>query len=120
MIKELRFLLLMLLPFLGFSQGIFINEIHYDNEGADTGEAIEVAAPAGTNLDGWQLLLYNGSNGSTYNALDLSGTVPDQVGGYGTQAVSCLPTAFRTAVPTVSPFWMLPGTWSSFYRMRGR
>jgi len=99
MIKELRFLLLMLLPFLGFSQGIFINEIHYDNEGADTGEAIEVAAPAGTNLDGWQLLLYNGSNGSTYNALDLSGTVPDQVGGYGTQAVSLPSNGLQNGSP---------------------
>ena len=42
---------------------VFINEIHYDNGGTDTGEAIEIAGPAGTDLTGWSLVLYNGSNG---------------------------------------------------------
>ena len=32
-------------PLLG--QTAFINEIHYDNTGKDTGEAIEIAGPAG-------------------------------------------------------------------------
>ena len=27
---------------------VFINEIHYDNTGADAGEFIEIAGPAGT------------------------------------------------------------------------
>ncbi len=27
---------------------VFINEIHYDNSGTDTGEAIEIAGPAGS------------------------------------------------------------------------
>ena len=31
-----------------------ISEIHYDNASTDTGEAIEVSAPAGTDLTGWQ------------------------------------------------------------------
>lgn len=87
MIKKLHFLLLTVMPFLGFAQNIFINEIHYDNAGTDAGEAIEVAAPAGTNLDGWQLVLYNGSNGSPYTTLDLTGAVTGQTGGYGTQAI---------------------------------
>ena len=39
----------------------FINEIHYDNVGTDSGEAIEVAGPAGTDLTGWSLVLYNGA-----------------------------------------------------------
>ena len=29
------------------SPSVFINEIHYDNTGTDTGEAIEIAGPAG-------------------------------------------------------------------------
>ncbi|MGH9270793.1 MAG: hypothetical protein ACRDZ2_05935, partial [Ilumatobacteraceae bacterium] len=37
---------------------VFINELHYDNASTDTGEAIEVAAPAGTNLTGWSIVLY--------------------------------------------------------------
>ena len=64
-------------------QNVFINEIHYDNEGADTGEAIEVAAPAGTDLSGWSLVLYNGSNSAPYSTTPLSGVMADQSGGYG-------------------------------------
>ncbi|BCJ44171.1 multifunctional nuclease/2',3'-cyclic-nucleotide 2'-phosphodiesterase/5'-nucleotidase/3'-nucleotidase [Actinoplanes ianthinogenes] len=55
----------------------FISEIHYDNVGADSGEAIEVQAPAGTDLSGWQIVLYNGTGGATYGtAATLSGAVP--------------------------------------------
>jgi uncharacterized protein len=70
---------------------VFINELHYDNAGADEGEAIEIAAPAGTDLTGWTLVLYNGgTNGvnaqaaTVYNTRTLSGTVQDQANGYGT------------------------------------
>ena len=45
---------------------VFINEIHYDNAGADVGEAIEVVGSAGEDLAGYQLVLYNGSNSQTY------------------------------------------------------
>ncbi|MGZ9100231.1 MAG: Calx-beta domain-containing protein, partial [Brevundimonas sp.] len=44
----------------------FINEFHYDNPGSDTGEFIEIAGAAGTDLTGYSLVLYNGSNGTTY------------------------------------------------------
>ncbi|WP_322132531.1 ExeM/NucH family extracellular endonuclease [Antiquaquibacter oligotrophicus] len=54
---------------------VFINEFHYDNDGADVGEAIEVAAAPGTDLTGWSIVLYNGSNGASYGTLPLSGTV---------------------------------------------
>jgi uncharacterized protein len=54
---------------------VFVNELHYDNSGTDAGEAIEVAAPQGTDLTGWSVVLYNGSNGTTYGTRALSGTV---------------------------------------------
>jgi len=54
----------------------FISEIHYDNAGVDRGEFIAVTAPGGTDLAGWQLVLYNGSNGAPYQTLGLSGGVP--------------------------------------------
>jgi 5'-nucleotidase len=54
----------------------FLSEIHYDNVGADSGEAIEVEAPAGSDLTGWQIVLYNGNNGAAYGTRTLSGTVP--------------------------------------------
>ena len=63
---------------------VFINEFHYDNASTDTGEAVELAGPAGTNLTGWSLQLYNGANGQWYGTRALSGTIADQQGGFGT------------------------------------
>ena len=62
---------------------VFINEFHYDNNGTDSGEGLEIAAIAGTNLENWQLLFYNGSNGEVYKSLDLNGVISDLDNGYG-------------------------------------
>ncbi|SDM20690.1 Por secretion system C-terminal sorting domain-containing protein [Catalinimonas alkaloidigena] len=67
---------------------VFINEIHYDNVGTDTGEAIEIAGPAGTDLTGWSLVLYNGSNNQPYTTSALSGTLADAGSGYGFAVVT--------------------------------
>jgi predicted extracellular nuclease len=68
---------------------VWINEIHYDNSSTDTNEGVEIAAPAGTSLAGWTIVLYNGT--STPNAattyppvISLSGTIPDNGSGFGT------------------------------------
>ncbi|MDH5515754.1 MAG: cadherin domain-containing protein, partial [Gammaproteobacteria bacterium] len=63
---------------------VFINEFHYDNEGTDTGEAIEIAGLAGTDLTGWSLVLYNGLDSAVYHTEALSGTFANQSDGYGT------------------------------------
>ena len=65
----------------------WINEFHYDNKGKDAGEFVEIAGPAGTDLTGWSLVGYNGSNGTVYRTADLSGALPDQQGGFGTATV---------------------------------
>jgi predicted extracellular nuclease len=63
---------------------VFINEIHYDNAGADVGEGVEVTGPAGIDLSGWSLVPYNGANGLQYNpVISLVGTIPDQQNGFG-------------------------------------
>jgi len=62
---------------------VFLNEVHYDNAGTDTGEFVEVAGPAGTDLAGWSIVLYNGSNGTSYATIALAGTIPDQDDGFG-------------------------------------
>src|SRR5688572_19626637 len=67
---------------------VFINEIHYDNTGTDAGEAIEVAGPAGTNLTGWSIVLYNGANGLSYDTDALSGVIANQQSGFGTVTLS--------------------------------
>lgn len=63
---------------------VFINELHYDNSGADAGEGVEIAGPAGTDLAGWSLAFYDGGSGTLYGSLALGGLIPDQQNGYGT------------------------------------
>ncbi len=67
---------------------VFINEFHYDNTSTDAGEAVEVAGPAGTDLTGWDIVLYNGSNNLQYDSDPLSGTIPNLQNGYGTVFIS--------------------------------
>ncbi len=55
---------------------VYLSEIHYDNTGTDVGEAIEINGPAGTDLTGWQVVLYNGNGGASYDTQTLSGTIP--------------------------------------------
>jgi hypothetical protein len=63
---------------------VFINEFHYDNDGTDTNEGVELIGTAGTNLQDWSLVFYNGSNGSPYATALLSGIIPDLSNGFGT------------------------------------
>jgi hypothetical protein len=71
-------------PAFAASTPVFINEIHYDNDGTDAGEAIEIAGQAGTNLAGWSIVLYNGSGGAVYDTDVISGSISNQQDGYGT------------------------------------
>ncbi len=65
---------------------LFISELHYDNDGTDVGEFFEIEGPAGTDLSGWTVLLYNGSNGTVYGTVALSGVISDESGGRGAVA----------------------------------
>ena len=65
------------------AQNVHISEIHYDNAGTDAGEALEVSAPAGTDLTGWQVVLYNATNGAPYDTRTLSGIAPATCGARG-------------------------------------
>ena len=65
-------------------RNVFINEIHYDDDGGDAAEGVEIAGAAGTSLAGWSFVLYNGSNNNSYATIALSGTIPNQDDGYGT------------------------------------
>ena len=66
----------------------WINELHYDNSGADSGEFIEVAGTAGTDLNGWSLVAYNGNGGAPYKTVNLLGIIVDQQNGFGTLSFS--------------------------------
>jgi len=81
---------------------VFINEVHFaatatggdGGDGGDNGDHsdnnegvehdfVEVAAPSGTSLSGWRLMLYS-SVGVPFSEVLLDGTVPDEGFGYGT------------------------------------
>jgi len=68
---------------------IFINEIHYDNKGADKNEFVELAGTAGLNLLDWSLQFYNGSNGLVYKTATIGDiTLDDYDNGFGFLALS--------------------------------
>lgn len=73
------------------TSNVWINEFHYDNTGTDVGEFIELAGPAGLDLTGWQLVLYNGNTplaATVYDTRGISGIIPNQSNGFGTIAFS--------------------------------
>ncbi|WP_340678245.1 ExeM/NucH family extracellular endonuclease, partial [Paraglaciecola sp.] len=78
---------------------VFINEIHYDNDGGDVGEAIEIAGTAGTDLSGMSLVLYNGNNNSTYGTIVLSGVLADQQAGFGTLSFAGPSSGIQNGAP---------------------
>lgn len=59
-----------------------INEVHYDNDGADVGEFIEIRVAEGTNTAGTTVELMNGSNGTVYDTLSLPATPASTSGGF--------------------------------------
>ncbi|MGB0186398.1 MAG: T9SS type A sorting domain-containing protein [Flavobacteriaceae bacterium] len=64
---------------------VFINELHYDDAGADAEEGVEIAGPAGTSLATYTITAYNGNGGASYKTESLSGVIPDLNNtGYGT------------------------------------
>lgn len=77
---------------------VWINEFHYDNAGADTGEFIEIAGLAGTDLTGWSIALYNGNDSDVYDTISLSGTIPDDGNGAGTLSFTA-PGSIQNGAP---------------------
>ncbi|MDC3242071.1 T9SS type A sorting domain-containing protein [Flavobacteriaceae bacterium] len=75
----------------GTVDGVYINEIHYDNTDTDVGEFFEVAGPAGTDLSSYTVSLYNGNDDELYGSNDtfnLTGTIDDEGSGVGAIVVS--------------------------------
>jgi DNA/RNA endonuclease G (NUC1) len=65
-----------------------VTEIHYDNSGADVNEAIEIEGPAGADLNGWSIVLYDGNGGPAYGTTALAGTIPATCDGRGVVVVN--------------------------------
>ncbi|HYJ39766.1 MAG TPA: DNA/RNA non-specific endonuclease [Steroidobacteraceae bacterium] len=78
-----------------------INEIHYDNVGTDAGEAIEIEGPAGADINGFSIVLFNGDalSGAAYNTQPLSGFLPTSCGTRGVFAVTYPPPGIQNGSP---------------------
>lgn len=75
----------------------FINEFHYDNNSSDVGEFIEVVVSPGYtgDLNTMQVILYNGTNGQSYDTIDLS-----DFDNFGTPGVSNGYSIYYVSLPT--------------------
>lgn len=94
-----HYLLAVCLAFFGgdaFSQ-VVINELDTDSPGTDTVEFIELKTPAGNaSLNGYVLVLINGSNDQVYYNMDLDGLTTDVNGllVIGASGVSPVPSVY--------------------------
>eukprot|EP00670_Eutreptiella_braarudii_P013470 CAMPEP_0174330022 /NCGR_PEP_ID=MMETSP0810-20121108/16344_1 /TAXON_ID=73025 ORGANISM="Eutreptiella gymnastica-like, Strain CCMP1594" /NCGR_SAMPLE_ID=MMETSP0810 /ASSEMBLY_ACC=CAM_ASM_000659 /LENGTH=257 /DNA_ID=CAMNT_0015444939 /DNA_START=28 /DNA_END=802 /DNA_ORIENTATION=+ len=71
----------------------FINEIHYTNP-ASNQQVFEIAGKAGTDLQDWTVVMYEG--GTVHDTVTLTGAIPDQQEGFGT-------LAFQGNIPSTHP-----------------
>ncbi len=60
--------------------GIVINELDADQPGSEDSEFVELFGPPNTSLDGLVLVLFNGSDDQSYDAVDLDGQSTDSNG----------------------------------------
>ena len=97
--KKITLLCMFLMTAVLSAQTVFVNEIHYDNSGTDSGEAIEIAGTAGTDVSGWSIVRYNGSNGNMYGMDNFVGTLPDQDNGFGTTSISYPTNGLQNGAP---------------------
>jgi hypothetical protein len=95
------------------------NEIHYDNVGVDSGEAIEIEGPAGTDVTGYRIVLYNGNGGTPYNTQTLSGVLPSTCDGRGVLFVTYPLDGIQNGAPDGMRCSMPRAGSSSSVRTRG-
>jgi len=62
---------------------MWVNELHYDNDGVDVGEGVEIAGAAGIDLSDFTIYAYNGGNGNVDITTNLSGVIGNEGCGYG-------------------------------------
>src|SRR5262252_2337329 len=65
-----------------------ITELHYDSSGTNNDqEAVEISGPAGMDVTGWKIVLYDGTGGASYNTQTLNGSIPTTCGTRGVLVV---------------------------------
>src|SRR5262245_45956893 len=74
-------------------------ELHYDNAGTDAGEAIEVSGPAGMDVTGRTVVLYNGNGGASYDTKTLTGAFPATCGTRGVMVINYAVNGIQNGSP---------------------
>src|SRR5262252_6110894 len=65
-----------------------ITELHYDSSGTNNDqEAVEISGPAGMDVTGWKIVLYDGTGGVSYDTQTLNGSIPTTCGTRGVLVV---------------------------------
>lgn len=64
----------------------FINEFHYQDSNT-TNEFVEIAGLAGTDLTGFQVIVYDGNRGILKRTRTMTGSLTDQIDGFGFMSV---------------------------------
>lgn len=70
LVKSLKLLALLIVftfPFSLLASDVFISEIYFLSGNTGDDEAVEIAGPTGTSLEGWRLVLYDGTTGLVYD-----------------------------------------------------
>ena len=67
-----------------FTPNAWVNEIHYDNVGADVDEGVEIVIENADTLDlsKFEIILYNGNDSKSYNTSTLEGITPATSGNF--------------------------------------
>ena len=100
---RLRFSLLLALAALltaplAVAQSAYINELHYDNDGGDVGEFVEIAVPAGVDVADLTLTLYNGNGGASYDTITGDAFTPGATSN-GTTLYTVFPSSIQNGSP---------------------
>ncbi len=79
---------------------VWINEIHYSNTGADSGEFVEIAGVAGLDINGYSIVLYNGNDMMAYDTAFFTGLITNDTGnGFGFAVINYPPGGIQNGTP---------------------
>lgn len=96
---------------------LYVTEVHYDNDGTDVDEGVEIGGVEGASLEGWRVVLYNGANGEAYDEVALAGVLGTSgatwLGIEGLQNGDADGIALVAADGTVHELWSWEGTFTA-------
>ena len=79
--------------------------MHYQDQGFDSRQGVEISGPAGLDVTGVSIILYDAIGGVQYNAFSFSGPLTNAFQGYGFLAIQNIAVSWRRMpLPSFSSF----------------